>query len=194
MIVNSSKLKMAVDLDALLRLHHEYNPQACSAINCCCGSYEVTVQRKELRRIAGMIPASSRFAPTLKDEDGEYENPFEPVERGLYALDTDEEGRCVFAYRDAAGAIRCSIHSAALEMGLEPYTTKPFACTLWPLALTEDDPPILTVQEDAYRFPCNRELPQPADALAPEVALIIERLFGMAFLEEVNAAIAILKS
>ena len=164
--------KLSVDLPALLRLHHEYNPAACSAINCCCGSYEVTVAKSELRRITGMIPESSRFARQLRDADGEYENPFERVERGIYALDTDEHGRCIFAYRDPEGAIRCSIHSAALKLGLEPYTTKPFVCTLWPLALTEDDPPVLTVQEDAYRFPCNRELGAPAQALAPEVASI----------------------
>ena len=181
--------EMLVDLPALLRLHHEYNPAACSAANCCCGSYEVTVAKRELRRIAGMIPESSRFARGLRDADGTYENPFEPVEPGLYALDTDEHGRCVFAYRDRQGVVRCSIHSAALKLGLEPYTTKPFVCTLWPLALTDDHPPVLTVQEDAYRFPCNRQLRVPGHALTPEVALIMDRLFGPEFLQALNAAI-----
>ncbi|MBI2436107.1 MAG: DUF3109 family protein [Candidatus Hydrogenedentes bacterium] len=178
-----------VDLDALLRLDHACDPKACSAAGCCCGSYEVTVSPKELRRITGMIPESSRFARNLRTANGALENPFERIEKGLYALDTDERGRCVFAYRDKEGFIRCSIHSAALRLGLEPYRTKPFACTLWPLAISEDNPPVLTVQEDAYRFPCNRRRSRPARTRAPEVALIIEQLFGNTFLEELHHAL-----
>lgn len=177
-----------VDIPALLKLWHAYDAEKCSACGCCCSSYEVTVSKRELARITGMIPAASRHAQGLKTDEG-YENPFERVEKGLYALDTDEEGLCVFAYRDAAGQVRCSIHSAALEQGLDPYKTKPSPCTLWPLALTDDAVPILTVQEDAYRFPCNRRR-RNAQRLAPEVADIIRTVFGAQFLGKLEAACA----
>jgi len=177
-----------VDLPALLQLWHAYDAEKCSACGCCCSSYEVTVPRRELSRLTGMIPAASRHAPGLQT-DGEYENPFERVEKGVYAIDTDEEGLCVFAYRDPAGQVRCSIHTAALEQGLDPYKTKPSACTLWPLALTEDTLPTLTVQEDAYRFPCNRRR-RNARHLAPEVAATIRTVFGASFLDAVQAAIS----
>jgi hypothetical protein len=47
------------------------------------------------------------------------------------------------------------LHTAALDADLDPALVKPLACRLWPLALSEDPIPVLSVQEEAYSFACN---------------------------------------
>ena len=80
----------------------------------------------------------------------------------------------------------CSLHSAALELGLPPAQVKPRACALWPLALVKGDPPLLTVQEGVLDFPCNRARSESSGGLDPGVAEIVEAVFGHAFLTEIT--------
>lgn len=174
-----------VDVEALLRLRHRHDPTRCSAVGCCCSSYEVCVSAKEVERIAGLLPMAAHYAPHLC-ADGALDNPFDPIGHGEYALDTDSAGTCVFAYRDRMGTTLCAVHSAALDLGLDPYKMKPAACALWPLALSEDRPPVLTVQDGAYAFPCNRRRSRAAARLDAGVAAIIRAVFGPEFLESLE--------
>jgi len=171
-----------VDVEAVMRLRHRHDPARCSAVGCCCSTYEVCLSTKEVNRVAGLMPAAARYVPHLNRDDT-LDNPFDPVGRGEYVLDTDSEGTCVFAYRDRHGATLCAIHSAALDLGLDPFKMKPAACALWPLALSEDRPPVLTVQDGVYEFPCNRRRSRGARRLDAGVAGLIRAVFGPAFLD-----------
>lgn len=144
--------------------------------------------RRELNRMTGMIPASSAYASTLREGKG-YANPFESVGEGLHALDTDDSGRCVFAYKSRAGHVLCSVHSAALDAGLNPFQIKPSVCTLWPLALSEDKPPVLSVQEGVFDFPCNTRPSRPLKRLDAGIAEILDALYGEAFRAKVEAVL-----
>lgn len=180
---------MRIDVEALRALAHRCDPMKCiGRERGCCETYEVVVGRREQGTIVGVLAEASRFAPALK-AGGEYLDPFEETEGGT-CLNTDEDGRCVFAYEDARGATLCSLHSAALELGLPPAQVKPRACALWPLALVKGDPPLLTVQEGVLDFPCNRAQGESAGGLDPGVASIVEAVFGQAFLTEIKLAIA----
>lgn len=180
---------MHIDVEALQALAHRCDPMKCiGRARGCCETYEVVVGRREQGTIVGALDQASRFVFGLKEE-GEYLEPFEETEDGT-CLSTDEDGRCVFAYEDARGATLCSLHSAALELGLAPADVKPRACALWPLALVEGDPPLLTVQEGVLDFPCNRARGEGAGGLDPGVAGIVEAMFGHDFLTEITLAIA----
>ncbi len=176
-----------VDLNALPKISHQCRPEDCPKRGTCCEYYEITVLRGELARLTGMIPAAAKYQPRLRDQ-GSYVNPFEKSEPGCFVLDQTEHGRCVFAWR-RRGMMLCSFHSAALELGVDPYRHKPRACAMWPLALGDSDPIwTLTIQDDCLRFPCNRR--RRARGLDPGIAELIERNFGQAFLDKVQAALA----
>ena len=176
---------MRIDVEALRALAHRCDPMKCiGRVRGCCETYEVVVGRREQGTIVGTLDEASRFAIGLK-EDGNFLEPFEETEGGT-CLNTDEDGRCVFAYDDSLGATMCSLHSAALELGLPPAQVKPRACALWPLALVEGDPPLLTVQEGVLDFPCNRARGESSGGLDPGVAEIVEAVFGHAFLTEIT--------
>lgn len=185
MIVPSRYGPIQVDLDSIRQLRHGFDPEKCKAIGCCCSSYEITVNRTEMTRVSGYIEAAAAFQPALL-EDGVPINPFDPVEPDTWAIDTaeDDDERCIFAYTGPEGQTWCSIHSAALKMGKAPYRAKPRSCSLWPLALSEDRPPLLTVMEDAWDFPCNSRKTDPA--IDPGVAELIEAVFGKAFLARIS--------
>lgn len=171
-----------VDLDQLLRLRRSCEPIRCKDHQSCCAVYEVCVSRKEVERITGMIPASARYATHLKDGRS-FENPFDDLGGGETALETQEDGTCLFGYRAPDGALLCSIHSAALDLGLNPYQVKPFPCTLWPLALSEGKPPVLGVQEGVERFACIRISRRPCKRFSAPVLQTVEDCFGRAFLK-----------
>ena len=176
---------LLVDLGALARIAHLYDPVRCKKRGCCCSSYEVTVGRREMERITGCMPHAARHAPWLRDGK-DWVNPFEEDEARQIVLDTDEHGRCVFAYRNASGETRCSLHTAAIELGLDPYRTKPRSCALWPLALGEGRPRVLSIQDDAFDFPCNRRRrPRRDRSLDPGIAELIQLNFGRPFLSKV---------
>jgi hypothetical protein len=177
-----------VELDAVAELSHACDPGVCAGHRSCCAEYEVRVTREEVSRIAGLMPGASRYARQL-EVDGELDNVFDGLEHGICALETDEEGVCCFAYKGSGGAFLCSLHSAAIDLGLDPYEAKPEACTLWPLALVETAPPVLSVQPDAYRFPCNHRRDGAVRALDPGVRRIVEVLFGAEFAGRLQEAV-----
>ncbi len=179
---------LRVDVDALLRLKHHCDPDLCKHTVSCCRCYEVCLSRKEMGRAVGLMKKASKYARRLRKPG--FENPFERVGPGLYAIDSHEDGACLFAYRRRSGQTCCSLHSAALDLGLDPYAMKPQPCTLWPLALSEDKPPVLGVQSDIRRFPCIRLRRKPARHLYSHIAETIGKLFGEDFLRDLNEAIS----
>ncbi|MBI2423267.1 MAG: DUF3109 family protein [Candidatus Hydrogenedentes bacterium] len=179
---------IVVDVDQLLRLRASCAPEKCKDHTSCCSVYEVCISRKEMNLITGMIPASAAYANHLKQGRG-YENPFEEAGAGEYALDTAEDGTCLFGYRASGGELLCSIHSAALDQGLNPYRVKPFSCTLWPLALSEGESPVLGIQDGVEQFACIRVARKPAKTLSAPVTQTIADCFGGAFLKALEAAI-----
>jgi len=179
---------VAVDVDAILSISHDCRPELCRTGACCCACYEVALTGREVAAVAGMLPGAARHARRLRDGDG-FDNVFDESDEGGFVLDTAPDGACVFLYRDGAGAPLCSLHSAAVESGLDPSLAKPRSCTLWPLALSEDAPPVLGVQDDALDFPCNGRR-GPARGLDPGVEAIIAALFGEAFLARLSSEIS----
>ena len=83
---------------------------------CCCSSYEVCVSAEEIKRIIRVLPEAAKFCPQLL-VDGGYDNIFEEEEHGLFSIDTNEDGVCVFAYW-SHDRIHCSLHTAAMNLGL----------------------------------------------------------------------------
>lgn len=172
-----------VDLKALRALRHECVPRQCvGRARGCCETYEVIVDPRETGAVVGMMPEAARYARHLKTR-GELHDPFDETDGGD-CLATHRDGRCVFAYRNREGATLCSLHSAALELGLPPAKAKPKACTLWPLYLVEGRNACLTVQEGALDFPCNHKRRANARGLDPGVADIVRSILGEKFLEK----------
>ena len=105
----------------------------------------------ELERIIPVLPEAARFCPQLDTGEG-YDNIFDEVEPGLFAIDTDEDGLCLLAFR-SKGRIRCSLHAAASSLGLSPEKVKPKACILWPMNFSEGKE-VLSLVGDALAFHC----------------------------------------
>jgi hypothetical protein len=176
-----------VDLERIRALAHSCDPMTCRHTKCCCRSYEVSVERNEISRVAGTVQDAARLAPALT-EHGTLIDPVDETDDG-HCLNTDEQGECVFAYRTGQGAIRCSMHTLALEWNLAPETVKPKACTLWPLAIHGKNPIQLSVQDDAYDFPCNTRRSRAPQTLHTGIASIIESVFGKTFLAKLEGAL-----
>jgi hypothetical protein len=181
-----------VDTEALLRLRHDCHPKHCQAGPCCCQVYEITFTQEETTRAIGMMPHCERYAPHLKP-GAVLENPFEDEdnEEGDVVVEEQENGACAFAYKDKKGRMWCSIHSAALDLGLRPAEVKAQVCLLWPVALTDDTPPILSIVDDAFDFPCNHRRRKDARRLDPGVAECVERIMGPDFLEALRKQLAL---
>lgn len=175
-----------VDIDALRALAHQCRPERCDHAASCCSTYEVQVDRREMGTIIGAMPDAARHARGLMESGGPID-PFEDTEGGQ-CLATDEDGLCVFSFRNAQGHPLCSLHAAALDHGLHPYRVKPLACAIWPLFFVEDDPPLLTVQDGATKFPCNTTRRSAKTPLHAGVAQIIRDVWGEEFLGGVVAA------
>ena len=78
-------------------------------------------------------------------------------------------------------------------MDCQPEDVKPKDCMLWPLALSGGDPLCLTIDNDAFSFPCNRLQSNEASTVDTEIASIIKALYGDAFLKEMNEHIVRMK-
>jgi hypothetical protein len=128
-----------------------------------------------MKTISGALPLAAKCCPGLKDGN-DYDNVFDEVERGVFAIDTHEDGLCVFAYHEHA-EIRCSLHSAALQTGMSPHLLKPSACSLWPLILRQPPDAALSICDDALQFPCNRKV--KAGTISHEILDSIEKLLGV---------------
>jgi hypothetical protein len=139
-----------------------------------------------MRRAVGALPHAAVYCPQLKATDG-YNNVFEKIADDLFQVDSTDDGLCVFAYRHNR-TTRCSLHSAALDLGLPIALLKPEPCLLWPLALSETAPYTLSVHVDASAFACNHIRPRQKH-IDPSLQDIICTVFGRRFAEEVNQAL-----
>jgi len=173
-----------VDLRALSGMSHRCSGCATTDV-CCCATYEVCVSTREMRVIIGVLPLAAELCPGLKGQRG-FDNVFDEVERGFFAIDTHEDGLCVFAYRCEAG-IRCSLHTVAGRIGVPSHQVKPYACTLWPLVMQEPPDAALSICDDALRFPCNsrRKAKSP---ISPEILDSIKSLLGGAACRQIQQA------
>jgi len=176
---------IVADVDALAGIAHRCRPSDCTGRRSCCSTYEVCLSAGEVTKVAGGIPAAAQW---LGGGAGGLDNPFESLGAGRYALETDEDGLCVFAYRDRARRTLCSLHSAAVAAGIPPLRMKPFSCHLWPLAMTAPPAPVLTVTPDAMDFPCNRPR-RASKTLDAGIGEIIAAAFGEPFLRRLQSTI-----
>lgn len=173
-----------VDLDALRAIAHACDGCAGKPRQACCSQYEICVSEDEIAKVDGFIAEAASECAHLRSGDG-YENVFEPVDGGLYAIDADDEGCCVFAF-EHDGSLRCSLHAAALRLGAPVNQAKPRSCILWPLALSSGRDKTLTVVDDAMRFHCNAR--RRARSLHPSVIEILDDVFGDEFSQAVQQA------
>jgi len=182
----SKRSSIEVDVESLLRLENTCN--GCGRDDtCCCSSYEVCVTASEMRRIIRYLPEASRFCPHLATLSG-YDNVFEEEEHGLYSLDTDEDGLCLFAYwKD--NRTHCSLHTVAVTLGLPLGEVKPRVCLLWPLHVSDDDD-VLALISDASRFRCNTRKRPGSRILSPGFVDALEQVYGEGCGEQVSRAAA----
>ncbi len=164
-----------IDWSTLRRLEYRCDPDLCAGGVCCCASFEVCIEDEELDRLIGLLPTAAAYADAGR---GVVDAPFEPLESGVFALETDEDGLCLMAHTTDDGRTLCAFHFAALELGLDPVVSKPRACALWPLSLSENAPARLTVDPSAAEFPCCRLRESPG-RLAPELAATLRALYGI---------------
>jgi hypothetical protein len=173
--------KIIVDIKAISSISHSCNSMICSPQKCCCQSFEVCIDMSELKRIIGFMPLAAAFSKSLKC--GKYfENVFDKVDSNLFSIDQKERDLCVFGYYGRRDEILCSLHTVAKKFGYKPETIKPRVCTLWPLALTDDKPYYLTVDDDVFSFPCNTLRKSDDLPFDPGIESIIEKAFGVEFL------------
>jgi len=163
-----------VDIESLLSLENRCDGCA-GGVKCCCSSYEVCVTTAELKRIIKVLPEAARYCPHLLTVGG-YDNVFEEEEPGLFSIDTDEDGLCLFAYR-SEHRINCSLHTVAMALGLPMEQVKPKVCMLWPMHFSDGDE-VLGMISDAFLFSCNaRKAPAP-QSLSPGFVETIEQVYG----------------
>jgi hypothetical protein len=175
---------IVVDISALLSIAHSCDPSICTSSGSCCGSFEICLEADEMDRVVGFMPMASEFSDGLMS-GGSFRNVFEELEADLYAIDEGESGVCVFGYHGAKDEVLCSLHSVAMQRNYKPEEVKPRGCVLWPLAVSEDKPLSLSVDSEAFLFPCNKQR-EGASTLDPGIAGIVEKLYGSAFLDKVN--------
>jgi hypothetical protein len=173
-----------VDIESLLSL--ENNCNGCGrGEKCCCSSYEVCVTTAEMKRIIKYLPEAAKLCPHLQTAGG-YDNVFEEEEPGLYSIDTDEDGLCLFAYRKDSRT-HCSLHTLAKTLGLPLENVKPKVCLLWPLHFSDGDE-VLAMISDAFLFTCNARRPPGSKMLSPGFVEALERVYGEGFGEEARQA------
>lgn len=166
--------RMQINLASILSMDHAC--QGCTRVEtCCCARYEVCVDAKELNRIIQVLPEVVKLCPHLRTAGG-YDNVFDEVEPGIYAIDTTESGLCIFAFV-SDHRIRCSLHTVGLTLGIPLAQVKPKACLLWPLAFSEGDT-ALSLEEDALSFRCNSRRRNPSRRLSPALGEAIGLVYG----------------
>ncbi len=178
-----------VDLKSLISIQHKCDPGICRGKTSCCAEYDVCIEKKEVSKIIAHTPGAAEFAPQLM-ANGFYRNIFDETEDNLITIDTDEDNRCLFAWGNSKGDILCSLHSHALKNSLSFYDTKPESCLLWPLAIYDGKPEILTVQDDAFNFDCNKKRKLKKVSLDTEISSIINNVYGEKMLVGINHAIS----
>ena len=174
-----------VDIEAVWGVAHSCRPELCKGMRGCCETYDISVTADELARVIGMVEAGKGLYAGL-DRHSRSQEFFEEGDDGRFSIATDENMRCVLAYRSRHG-LRCYLHSVALKLKLNPYRTKPLSCAIWPLALSDGRRPSLGVQESAFSFPCTRRRPARGP-LDEGIEQIVRKAFGEAFLGELKKA------
>lgn len=139
-----------------------------------------------MQSIIGCIPLATHFCSHLKSHH-DYVNVFEEISSGLYSIDTNEEGTCVFAYFEGE-RIACSLHAAAEKLGIPFRKVKPESCLLWPLAIFEGESRILSIHDDIFEFSCNARNAKEIFSLCPSIADNIEKVFGIEFMKDLQDA------
>lgn len=171
-----------VDVPALMSIRHRCRPEICRDTKHCCSCFQIHVDEKELETIVGFLPLVQRYKPSISDDKG-YANVFEEAEEGCFIIDADEDDQCVFAYKTAARETLCALHSAAIDLGLQPVDVKPKCCSLWPLALSAGPSPVLSVNARFAAFPCNQRR-EAANDIDDGIKEAIRIYFGESFLAE----------
>ncbi len=166
-----------VDLAALLSIDHVCGGCA-KGEKCCCASYEICITAAEMHRIIAVLPEAAKRCPHLETGE-EFDNVFEEVEHGLYAIDTTEDGLCLFAFLSKR-KIRCSLHAAASALGIPINQVKPKTCLLWPVSYSEGDE-VLSLTDDALSFSCNSPKGRAPRALSPSLVEAITMVYGKGF-------------
>jgi hypothetical protein len=128
-----------------------------------------------MKRIIKFLPEAARFCPHLLTAGG-YDNVFELEEPGLYSIDTNEDGLCLFAYW-SRGRTHCSLHTVALTRGLPLEQVKPKVCLLWPMHFSDGDE-VLGMISDAFQFACNARRAPGSRSLSPGFVEAIEQVYG----------------
>jgi hypothetical protein len=165
---------LTVDLASILSIDHVCD--GCGpGEHCCCSAYEVCVTAAELEQIIRVLPEAVRFCPHLDAGDG-YDNIFDEVEPGLFAIDTDDDGLCLFAFRSGR-KVRCSLHAAGASIGLPPEQVKPKACLLWPMSFSEGKE-MLSLIDDAVTFRCNTLRQGRSRSLTPAFVNAVDAVYG----------------
>lgn len=168
------KKSVSVDLASLRSVEHRC--KGCEEDEpCCCSAYEVCVTGAEMRQIIQVLPEAAKLCPHLQTDDG-YDNVFEYVGSGLYALDTTEDGLCLLAYV-IDHRIRCSLHTAGTILGLPLGKVKPKACLLWPMNFTEGDE-VLSLAGEALSFRCTAPRRKRSNGLSPAFVEAVELVYG----------------
>ena len=177
---------IVIDMEAIVSLSHDCVPSLCKDGTHCCAFYEIHTTGKEGERIIDNLPAAARYAKALR-QGKEYLSPLEEDDekKGAFIIDTDEDGLCALSYLNRSGDPLCSLHTVALDEGLSPINVKPRCCHMWPLAVSESKPPLLTVQDGVMDFPCNKTR-RGRRTIDKGVADIIRDLFGEEFLKELK--------
>lgn len=168
-----------VDVPALAALRHRCDPALCRDSGSCCACHDIWIGDEEAERILSLLPEAARFVPYLEGAASEGV-VLKRLGPDWHTIVRRQDGLCALAYRAEDGRVLCSLHSAAFREGADPLRTKPECCVLWPLSLTTSNPPVLSVQEGAFEFPCNQRR-EPDGALDKGLSDIVRALFGREF-------------
>ncbi len=164
-----------VDVDALTRLEHRCDPALCRGSKSCCAVYDIWIDAADKTRLSKYLP----YVPAWTGMEGvDSARCLRWIGAG-YVLRKDSEGLCALAARSRDGTVLCSLHLAALSLNLPPRLVKPGSCALWPLSL--DGAGVVSVQQDAYRFPCNTHGGHGRLKLHPGVASLVRAGLGEGF-------------
>jgi len=171
-----------VDIKALMSIGHDCRPKVCSGSPNCCSRYRIHVSEQEMETIVGFIPLTAKYTASVGDASS-FTNVFEEEQDGSLVIDADENEQCVFAYTAESQEILCALHTAALDLGMSPFEVKPKCCTIWPLTLTDEPVPTLSVDNHFESFPCNRKK-TAAQGIDSGIKETIRVYFGDTFLDE----------
>jgi hypothetical protein len=80
------------------------------------------------------------------------------------------------------------LHSAAAKIGIHPHEAKPLACVLWPLTISSDRPPLLSVDQNAYSFGCCTRRQGRNSGMSPSILHTLQAVFGPLFMRDLERA------